>query len=92
MGHADASDLALRKSPGPTSPPVTVSIRSMASQDGSEMPRLIRLICDCDRETFAPNSASVMSSRVRYCSRVMRCMMHAMHMHVKQDMHPMPFK
>lgn len=92
MGHADASALALRKSPGPTSPPVASSMRSIVSQDGSDIPRLIRLICDWDKETFAPKAASVISSRVRYCSSVMRCMMHVMHMHVKQDMHPMPFK
>jgi hypothetical protein len=56
------------------------------------MPRLILLIWDCDRPTRMPNSASVSFSFVRYCSSVMRCMMHVMHMHVKQDMHPMPFK
>ncbi|WP_246675736.1 hypothetical protein [Mesorhizobium sp. B1-1-4] len=76
---------ACAKSLAVTWPPVARSIAATESQDGLDIPRLIRLICDWDMPTVAANASSVISWSERYWASFMSLKMHAMHMHVKHD-------
>ncbi|WP_246681924.1 hypothetical protein [Mesorhizobium sp. B2-6-3] len=73
------------KSLAVTWPPVARSIAATESQDGLDMPRLIRLICDWDMPTVTANASSVISWSEMYWASFMPAKMHAMHMHVKHD-------
>lgn len=89
--HHWADSTVAAKSFAVTSPSVAFMILAIASQDGIETPRFIRLTCAWERPAVAPNAASVILLFLRYCSSVMSRIMHGMHMHVKHRMHGMLF-